>query len=136
MLVKDIEFYYPGGKVPYPITVTNEWGHPIGIQYPDGTFTPCAPSKVGSRDSVGETVWDGALSNEFDNTKGRLLPVDGPPYYDSTRIFEYLATEKDDGTETTGTGSDEPREKKTNRQKRPAKAKRTKKATPVHPPRG
>lgn len=134
MTRKDLEFYYMDGKPPYPITITNEWGHPEGIQYPDGTFLPVAPSNVGKRDNVGEVVWDGCQTNPYDNTKGRLLPFDGPPYYDSTRIFEYLATANEaeddaqDDAQKKGTGKSQSRTKKRNRKTRTEETQATKKA--------
>lgn len=134
MLRKDVEYFY-GGYPPYPITITNEWGHPEGMMYPDGTFLPVAASNVGKIDRDGEVVWDGCQTNPHDNTKGRLLPFDGPPYYDSTRIFEYLATADDDegdatdGTQKEGTSKSATGKKAGNSQKRPKAPARTEKAS-------
>jgi hypothetical protein len=63
-IVKDSMNEVP--SVPYPVTVVNNDGEPVGMVTPDGQFNTNAPSKVGQRgvdEDEGmefEVVWDGA----------------------------------------------------------------------------
>lgn len=96
MTKQELDFQW-GERPPYPITITDSTGMPLGIKWPDGVYTPGEPSRVGHFTKEGHLiVWDGAMENNTDRTKGRLLAIEGPPYYDSLRIFERWATEGDE----------------------------------------
>ncbi len=79
MEYKDWEYWHP----PYPVTIEDsETFLPIGIGWPDGTFTPAQPSNVGSvvvlrNENGGEEictiVWDGAAPREGTHSRGLLL---------------------------------------------------------------
>ena len=100
MTKEELDFW---GTPPYQCTLTNKWGHPIGTIYPDGTITYLPASNIGSKDRDGNTVvWNGTKTNSFDRTKGRLLPIQGPRYIDSTTVFQYLATEEAKYDDVTG----------------------------------
>ncbi len=95
MLLKDVD---AKNLPPYPVTIEDEKGHPLGwLNGP--ILTECGASNVGNdvttTRGVYTVVWDGSKPDpsKVGSTKGRLLPVIGPRYVDSLKIYSYLATE-------------------------------------------
>lgn len=74
-------------KPPYPCTIDDEFGKPVMIRYPNGTFITANPSNIGERFTQNgincEVVWSG----------GPLLPLGGPAYVDSTHVIAWMAKE-------------------------------------------
>jgi hypothetical protein len=85
MLLKDFNYW---GSPGYPVTIEDEkTGHPIGWADKHGTYFDLAASNPMGP----QTVWNGTqLTPNGGLTKGRLLPIDGPPYVDSLHTFARL----------------------------------------------
>jgi hypothetical protein len=95
------------GAPPYTVVLEDNKGHPEAIVYTDGTIVPVGTSNVGrthiDKGTAMEVVWDGSMPDPSRgcHTKGRLLPVQGPPYVDSLRVFYRLVKGGNYGEEPT-----------------------------------
>lgn len=83
--LKEFTFWPPP---PYPCTLVDHNGIPIGTGYPDGTYTLLPTSNIPrSVEYEGQNfivLWDGTnVDPTGGTTKGRLLPTAGPSYVDS-----------------------------------------------------
>lgn len=102
------EFAYWGTPV-VATTLTDDLGKfPIGYINHLGVvevWDPATVSRVGTTVTTPrgdyEIVWDGAKparpGDRWDYTKGRLLPVEGPPYVDSLKALAGLVRVHDYG---------------------------------------
>lgn len=121
MTLEELQYW---GTPPVTTTLTDNFGHPLGIIWPDGTITHCPPSNIGKELVEGYVIsWDGGKPDPLGgHSKGRLLPLDGPRYVDSTQVFGYMAREledEDDGQDETTAGTEwhVSKKKKRNRKK-------------------
>lgn len=117
MTKQELEYW---GPVLYMTTVTDKFGIPIGIAYPDGTYVECQASNVGkpaieNGAIIGVITWDGAAPDKSGgHTKGRLLANDDEPSYtvDSTILFQHTisASSLKATQESEGPSGDDPGE--------------------------
>lgn len=92
MTLKDLEFW---GPRPYPTTLTDAHGWPLGMIEPTGKIN-WLPAANHPTYPFGQVVWNGTMTNGIDHTKGRLLADDESRYVDTLTVIAKLVRVRDE----------------------------------------